>query len=105
MCEDDGFYDLYQTCANCIEDETDTDNVREYVEPKLGRFVDYCASFTSLTNWATMGTASATLAIASATLATTEEDEQTSATEAASTDDADDSTSRNVPAATSNSKY
>ncbi|KAL2670784.1 hypothetical protein Neosp_014586 [[Neocosmospora] mangrovei] len=106
LCEDDAFYDLYQTCANCIEDETDTDNVREYVEPKLGRFVDYCASFTSLTNWATLGTASATAATTSATLATTAEDEQSSATEATSTDDADDaddSTSRNVPAATSNS--
>ncbi|KAJ3457522.1 hypothetical protein MRS44_014663 [Fusarium solani] len=95
LCEDDGFYDLYQTCANCIEDETDSDNVREYVEPKLGRFVDYCASFTSLTNWATMATASATLATAA-------EDEQSSATEAASTNDADDSIFRNVPAATSN---
>ncbi|KAH7246849.1 hypothetical protein B0J15DRAFT_597004 [Fusarium solani] len=102
LCEDDGFYDLYQTCANCIEDETDSDNVREYVEPKLGRFVDYCASFTSLTNWATMATASATLATASTTLATAAEDEQSSATEAASTNDADDSIFRNVPAATSN---
>ncbi|KAI8713315.1 hypothetical protein NCS52_01275400 [Fusarium sp. LHS14.1] len=102
LCEDDAFYDLYQTCANCIEDETHTDNVREYVEPKLGRFVDYCASFTSLTNWATLGTASATAATASATLATTAEDEQSSATEATSSDDTDDSTARSVPAATSN---
>ncbi|KAI8655030.1 hypothetical protein NCS57_01250600 [Fusarium keratoplasticum] len=95
LCEDNGFYDLYQTCANCIEDETNSDNARKYIEPKLGRFVDYCASFTSLTNWATMGTASATLATAA-------EDEQSSATEAASTNHADDSTSRNAPAVTSN---
>ncbi|RSM19009.1 hypothetical protein CDV31_002140 [Fusarium ambrosium] len=101
LCEDNAFYDLYQTCADCIEDETDSENVREYVEPKLGRFVDYCAGFTSLTNWATMATASATLA-ASTTLATTTEDEQSSATEAATTEDADDSTSMNAPAATSN---
>ncbi|KAI8656755.1 hypothetical protein NCS56_01280400 [Fusarium sp. Ph1] len=95
LCEGVVFYDLYQTCANCIEDETDSDNAREYVESKLGRFVDYCASFTSLTNWATMATASATLATAA-------EDEQASATEAASANNADDSIFRNVPAATSN---
>ncbi|RSL57199.1 hypothetical protein CEP54_008418 [Fusarium duplospermum] len=102
LCQDNAFYDLYQTCADCIEDETDSENVREYVEPKLGRFVDYCASFTSLTNWATMATASATLATASTTLATTAEDEQSSATEAATSDDSDDSATRNVPTSTSN---
>ncbi|KAF4462170.1 hypothetical protein FALBO_11015 [Fusarium albosuccineum] len=44
-------------CANCIEDNTSSGNVRDYVEPKLGRFVDYCAGLTTLSSWASLGTA------------------------------------------------
>jgi hypothetical protein len=78
LCADDAFYDLYAICFGCIEDNIDSGSPRNYVEPNLGRYVDYCAQFTSLTKWAAMGTTSAT----SATIQT----RSTTATSAEETD-------------------
>ncbi|KAF5672846.1 hypothetical protein FCIRC_8280 [Fusarium circinatum] len=85
LCAGDAFYDLYSICAGCIEDSIDSGSPREYVEPNLGRYVDYCAQFTSLTRWATMGATSATsatLQTQSTTVASAEE------TDGGGTDDA-----------------
>ncbi|KAG9497193.1 hypothetical protein J7337_011985 [Fusarium musae] len=77
LCAGDAFHDLYSICVGCIEDNIDSGSPRDYVEPNLGRYVDYCAQFTSLTKWAAMGASSAT----SATIQT----RSTTATSAAET--------------------
>ncbi|KAF5671127.1 hypothetical protein FDENT_11011 [Fusarium denticulatum] len=41
LCTGDAFYDLYSICVGCIEDNIDSGSPREYVEPNLGRYVDY----------------------------------------------------------------
>ncbi|KAG7407035.1 hypothetical protein Forpe1208_v012814 [Fusarium oxysporum f. sp. rapae] len=64
LCAGDAFYDLYSICVGCIEDNIDSGIPREYVEPNLGRYVDYCTQFTTLTKWASMGATSATSATA-----------------------------------------
>ncbi|KAJ4117207.1 hypothetical protein NW765_010623 [Fusarium oxysporum] len=70
LCADDAFYDLYSSCLGCIEDNVNSGSPREYVEPNLGRYVDYCAQFTALTKWASMGTTSATSATVRSTKTT-----------------------------------
>ncbi|PNP60675.1 hypothetical protein FNYG_14589 [Fusarium nygamai] len=60
LCAGDAFYDLYSICVGCIEDNIDSGSPRDYVEPNLGRYIDYCAQFTSLTKWAFMGATPAT---------------------------------------------
>ncbi|KAF5982820.1 UDP-galactopyranose mutase [Fusarium coicis] len=62
LCVGDAFYDLYWICIGCIEDNIDSGSQRDYVEPNLSRYVDYCVQFTSLTKWAAMGATSATSA-------------------------------------------
>ncbi|KAF5602027.1 hypothetical protein FPCIR_2104 [Fusarium pseudocircinatum] len=78
LCAGDAFYDLYSICVGCIENNIDSGSPRDYIELNLGRYVDYCAQFTSLTKWAAMETTSAT----SATL-------QTQSTTAASAEKTD----------------
>ncbi|KAJ4036799.1 hypothetical protein NW756_009078 [Fusarium oxysporum] len=73
LCADDTFYDLYSSCVGCIEDNVNSGSPREYVEPNLGRYVDYCAQFTALTKWASMGATSATSATLRSTKTTSPE--------------------------------
>ncbi|KAI8407527.1 hypothetical protein FOFC_12964 [Fusarium oxysporum] len=73
LCADDAFYDLYSSCVGCIEDNVNSGSPREYVEPNLGRYVDYCAQFTALTKWASMGATSATSATLRSTKTTSPE--------------------------------
>ncbi|KAJ0156657.1 Sodium/potassium-transporting ATPase subunit alpha-1 [Fusarium oxysporum f. sp. albedinis] len=70
LCADDAFYDLYSSCVGCIEGNVNSGSPREYVEPNLGRYVDYCAQFTALTKWASMGATSATSATVRSTKTT-----------------------------------
>ncbi|TXB99460.1 hypothetical protein FocTR4_00013813 [Fusarium oxysporum f. sp. cubense] len=62
LCADDAFYDICSSCVGCIKDNVNSGSPREYVEPNLGRYVDYCAQFTALTKWASVGATSATSA-------------------------------------------
>ncbi|KAH7211138.1 hypothetical protein BKA60DRAFT_623289 [Fusarium oxysporum] len=73
LCAGDAFYDLYSICVGCIEDNVNSGSPREYVEPNLGRYVDYCAQFTALTKWASMGAMSATSATLRSTKTTSAE--------------------------------
>ncbi|KAF5533866.1 hypothetical protein FPHYL_13552 [Fusarium phyllophilum] len=73
LCAGDAFYDLYSICVGCIEDSIESGSPRDYVEPNLGRYVDYCAQFTSLTKWASMGAMSTTSATLQSTTATSAE--------------------------------
>ncbi|KAF5555365.1 hypothetical protein FMEXI_1536 [Fusarium mexicanum] len=81
LCAGDAFYGLYSICTGCIEDNIDSGSPREYVEPKLGRYVDYCAHFTALTKWASMGATSATSATLQSTTTTSTEKTDGSATD------------------------
>ncbi|KAM5356413.1 hypothetical protein ACJ41O_003059 [Fusarium nematophilum] len=94
LCQQDAFYDLYQVCVTCIEDNTDEGSARDHVQPELGRYVDYCAGFTTLENWATLGTAAATSTREDAPTTTTADDDKGStatAVDVTSTGEADTS--------------
>ncbi|KAF5580662.1 hypothetical protein FPANT_9259 [Fusarium pseudoanthophilum] len=87
LCAGDAFYDLYSICVGCIEDNIDSGSPRDYVEPKLGRYVDYCAQFTSITKWASMGATSSTSAtLPSTTTISTEKKDGTATEEPSITD-------------------
>ncbi|CVK96313.1 uncharacterized protein FPRN_12266 [Fusarium proliferatum] len=81
LCAGDAFYDLYSICVRCIEDNVDSRSPRDYVQPNLGRYIDYYEQFASLTNWASMGA----ISITSAT-STTLQSQSTTTTSAEETD-------------------
>ncbi|KAF5715425.1 hypothetical protein FMUND_6907 [Fusarium mundagurra] len=108
LCAGDAFYDLYSICVGCIEDNIDSGSPRDYVEPNLGRYVDYCAQFTSLTKWASMGatpatsTTSATLQTQSTTAASAEETDGGVTNDASITNKTVEQTKTSVPVSSTN---
>ncbi|KAF4957959.1 hypothetical protein FGADI_2788 [Fusarium gaditjirri] len=90
LCAGEAFYDLYSICVGCIEDNVDSGSPRDYIEPNLGRYVDYCAQFTALSQWASMGATSATSATLQSTMTTSAEKSDGTARDEAGT------TGRNV---------
>ncbi|KAF4437605.1 hypothetical protein FACUT_5537 [Fusarium acutatum] len=106
LCAGDAFYDLYSICVGCIEDNVDSGNPRDSMDPNLGRYVDHCAQFTSITKWAAMGATSATsatLQTQSMTAALAEETDGGGTDEVSSTGRTVEQLESSMPAPTTNS--
>ncbi|KAG4254497.1 hypothetical protein FPRO04_09674 [Fusarium proliferatum] len=105
LCAGDAFFDLYSICVGCIEENINTGSPRDYVQRNLGRYVDYCAQFTSLTKWASMGatsTTSATLQTRSTATASAKETNGGGADETSITGRTRKPLETSIPASTAN---